>query len=346
LKILQSPYLLVISLCENGALQTLLRRDVNGHGKVQVLTVGHKLMMCRQTASGMAYLASRRLIHRDLATRNVLLDSTHTCKVADFGMARALQQEEQAGEQPITYYRCRGGMLPIRWTAPETLATMVYTQASDVWAFGVVVLEIFSAATLPYSDITNISELRDKLEQGWRAPRPTDCPPNVYSMLLRAWDSEPHNRCSFEELEEFFFSQPCSDLRTLRAAKPNRSRRSSLLSSTPRVESDGSGAQAPPQAVSSPITYDMMTGIRRQSEGSTLYNPFPYSPMQHLSVMSLTTASTVLDESLASESGSACARLLTVNQDALDSLGSGDCGIAMAENHFAHTSSLRHHTQL
>ena len=45
---------------------------------------------CHDVACGMHYLSSRRIVHRDVAARNVLLDSTKTCKVADFGLSAAL----------------------------------------------------------------------------------------------------------------------------------------------------------------------------------------------------------------------------------------------------------------
>ena len=46
-----------------------------------------RLSYCADIASGMDYLSSRRVVHRDLATRNVLIDAALTCKIADFGMS-------------------------------------------------------------------------------------------------------------------------------------------------------------------------------------------------------------------------------------------------------------------
>ena len=47
-----------------------------------------------QVAAGMAYIEERHLIHRDLAARNVLMDSEKMCKVADFGLARIVDDDE------------------------------------------------------------------------------------------------------------------------------------------------------------------------------------------------------------------------------------------------------------
>ena len=69
--------------------------------------------ICRQVASALAYLASIKFVHRDIAARNCLVGENKAVKVADFGMARAVHQQE--------YYKKRGGPVPFRWMAPEAV---------------------------------------------------------------------------------------------------------------------------------------------------------------------------------------------------------------------------------
>uniref|UniRef100_A0A8C6PZS1 non-specific protein-tyrosine kinase n=1 Tax=Nothobranchius furzeri TaxID=105023 RepID=A0A8C6PZS1_NOTFU len=91
-----------------------------------------------QISKGMEYLSIKRYIHRDLATRNILVESELRVKIGDFGLTKVLPQDKE-------YYMVKEpGESPIFWYAPESLTESKFSVASDVWSFGVVLYELFT----------------------------------------------------------------------------------------------------------------------------------------------------------------------------------------------------------
>lgn len=76
----------------------------------------------------MSYLERHNYIHRDLAARNCLVGSENTVKVADFGLARYVLDDQ--------YTSSGGTKFPIKWAPPEVLNYTRFSSKSDVWAYG------------------------------------------------------------------------------------------------------------------------------------------------------------------------------------------------------------------
>ena len=80
----------------NGALLDVLRTDIDGGGRLPFASL---IAGSAQVASGMAHLERKGLIHRDLAARNVLIGENLITKVADFGLARVIVDNEYSANQ-------------------------------------------------------------------------------------------------------------------------------------------------------------------------------------------------------------------------------------------------------
>jgi serine/threonine protein kinase len=91
------------------------------------------------------------------------------------------------------------GVLPVKWMAPESLLTRVYTEASDVWSYAVLLWEIATLGGSPYPGIP-AERLYDLLIEGHRMSCPVACPPSLYEIMVNCWKAEPSDRPTFSEL--------------------------------------------------------------------------------------------------------------------------------------------------
>ncbi|XP_059140583.1 tyrosine-protein kinase Src42A-like [Physella acuta] len=191
------PIYIITELMKNGSLLEYLQ------GKVRVLPFPSLVDIGAQIACGMAYLESQNYIHRDLAARNILVGDNNNVKIADFGLARVIKEDE---------YEARvGARFPIKWTAPEAANFNRFTIKSDVWSFGILLTEIVTYGRVPYPGMTN-AEVLHQVEHGYRMPCPPNCPKPLYEIMLDCWRKEEIERPTFEtlqwKLEEFFSMDP------------------------------------------------------------------------------------------------------------------------------------------
>ncbi|XP_032857428.1 muscle, skeletal receptor tyrosine-protein kinase isoform X3 [Tyto alba] len=151
-----------------------------------------QLCIAKQVAAGMAYLSERKFVHRDLATRNCLVGENMVVKIADFGLSRNMYSAD--------YYKANeNDAIPIRWMPPESIFYNRYTTESDVWAYGVVLWEIFSYGMQPYYGMAH-EEVIYYVRDGNVLSCPDNCPLELYNLMRLCWSKLPADRPGFASI--------------------------------------------------------------------------------------------------------------------------------------------------
>ena len=103
-----------------------------------------------------------------------------------------------------SYYVSRGGMIPVKWTAPEAIHYKKYSIASDVWSYGCLLYEIWSVGRKPFENYTNnkvsetasffsstcmhkATQVLQLVDSGMRLPPPPGTPRTVYELMVNCW---------------------------------------------------------------------------------------------------------------------------------------------------------------
>ncbi|XP_059351244.1 fibroblast growth factor receptor 4-like isoform X2 [Daphnia carinata] len=159
------------------------------------ITTSKLVCWAYQISRGMDYLVSKKVLHGDLATRNILLRENNVIKVADFGLSRCLYKDEN-------YTKKSKSMLPLKWMALESLTDQVWSARSDVWSYGVVLWEIFSLGQTPYQGYSDEFQFLQALKSGYRMKKPERTPNCVASVMESCWNADPNLRPTFTQIEE------------------------------------------------------------------------------------------------------------------------------------------------
>ncbi|XP_061191568.1 uncharacterized protein LOC133199715 [Saccostrea echinata] len=183
------PYML-LEYCELGQMREWL---IDQRNKVNDDLITDFCKMVQGIAKGMEALAIKGIVHKRLATRNILLTSRLVPKVSGFGPT------PEEGENEVNKKEARGRK-PIKWLAPECYESMKNcTSMSDVWAFGVVIWEIFSTGQNPYPGM-DVKVVPMKVKSSYRMGVPEFCPETHGLLMESCWSAKPEDRASFTSI--------------------------------------------------------------------------------------------------------------------------------------------------
>uniref|UniRef100_A0A673CNB2 LIM domain kinase 2 n=1 Tax=Sphaeramia orbicularis TaxID=375764 RepID=A0A673CNB2_9TELE len=199
---------LITEFIEGGTLKDFIR-------DTDPFTWEQRVSFAKSIASGMAYLHSMSIIHRDLNSHNCLVKLDNTVVVADFGLSRLIVEEkvkpppEKSSTKKRVFRRIdRKKRYTVvgnpYWMAPEMLNGKRYDEKVDLFSFGIVLCEIIGKV---YADPECLPRTLDfGLNVGKFVEKflPDDCPPAFFPLAVACCDLTPDNRPPFQKLEDWF----------------------------------------------------------------------------------------------------------------------------------------------
>ena len=189
----EEPFCIAFEYMELGDLNKYLRnKAISVSQPTSNITTQQLVDMAINIAAGLEYLAGCHFVHRDLATRNCLINQRLFVKISDFGLSKDIYSKD--------YYRLGdASVLPIRWMPPEAIVFSKYSIQSDVWSFGIVLWEIFSSGAQPYYTLSN-EEVVEYVNDEKVLRCPAGCPSEIYDLMVDCWATNPDDRPTASDL--------------------------------------------------------------------------------------------------------------------------------------------------
>jgi len=186
------------------------------------LSYDETIAILKQIAMALEYMEQKKVLHRDIALRNVLVkvepDGKWTVKMGDFGLARQPNRPGSDEYEMITVLR----PLPLNQIPPECTHTRRWNPKCEAWSFGVLMWELLSRGQTPYQGIQE--EVFQFLEKGKRLERPKGCPDKLWRLMKQCWHQDPTQRPSFSDISLMLTDSPYSWMpATPKATSPRHS---------------------------------------------------------------------------------------------------------------------------
>ena len=170
-------------LCTELIRQGSLKGVLTAGGLSGVYSSGYAVLRAAlDIGRGLSHMHRHRLVHRDISSRNILVDGDGTFIIADLGLCREMNKHDSAAAAQTTagvagsegggesgsdqYDMSRSTAIPVRWTSPEALLTASYSSKSDVWALGVTLWEMTSGGAVPYHRVDGNRRLIQQVVDG------------------------------------------------------------------------------------------------------------------------------------------------------------------------------------
>jgi serine/threonine protein kinase len=180
-------FAIISQLCSNGSLHDILSKRPAGE------IPWHRIVgIARDAAAGAYHLHCENLIHRDLACRNILVTENWTGVISDFGLSRVLENQNKSHRTAT--------MSAVRWAAPECLKDEKYSSKSDVWSFGMCLVEILTRGP-PFPNLSYAEILRAVYtDRALPIELPVDADLILKDLVSSCCKQSPDDRIDFKDI--------------------------------------------------------------------------------------------------------------------------------------------------
>ncbi|XP_047536620.1 putative inactive tyrosine-protein kinase Wsck [Vanessa atalanta] len=190
----------LIGICETNTTLFVVLQDTKTTLKEMILQSRHRdlqnnkfclisenkaLQVCLEVACGMEYLQSKKIGHKKLSCRNIVIGDNGVAKVAGFGLSHICPLHETPNYT--------------RWTSHEMLRQTRFNPKADIWSFGILVWEVFTIGATPYAHTGN-KDVVARVLRGMRPSQPSYVGDELFQLCLQCWQIDPDERPSFSSL--------------------------------------------------------------------------------------------------------------------------------------------------
>lgn len=162
----------------------------------------------RQILTGLSYLHSKDIIHRDIKGANILVDNKGSVKISDFGISKRVEASTlltPAGKKGNPRVSLQGSVF---WMAPEVVRQTAYTRKADIWSLGCLIVEMFTGSH-PHPNCTQLQAIFKIGGSGDASPTiPDHASDEAKSFLKRTFEIDHEKRPSSDELLASLFCSP------------------------------------------------------------------------------------------------------------------------------------------
>ncbi|KAJ4368873.1 ATP binding [Neocucurbitaria cava] len=152
----------------------------------------------RQILTGLSYLHSRDIIHRDIKGANILVDNKGSVKISDFGISKRIEASTLGGSKKGAQRVSLQGS--VFWMAPEVVRQTAYTRKADIWSLGCLVVEMFTGSH-PHPNCTQLQAIFKIGGSGDASPTiPDNAGDDARSFLAKTFLIDHEARPSADEL--------------------------------------------------------------------------------------------------------------------------------------------------